>query len=87
MRVSSANVLDEGLRIRERGHRINSKVEISQTRRVLVCIKNKRGTQLVQSQPVPGRSLLTPLYRRTGLEDPVEFNTDYNIRIRYHLVF
>jgi hypothetical protein len=33
MRVSSANVLDEGLRIGERGRRMNSKVKISQTRR------------------------------------------------------
>jgi hypothetical protein len=47
MRVSSANVLDEGLRIRGRGHRMNSKVKISQIRQVLVCIENKRGTQLV----------------------------------------
>jgi hypothetical protein len=27
-RVSSANVLDKGLKIRERGHRVNSKVKI-----------------------------------------------------------
>jgi hypothetical protein len=62
-RVNSANVLDEGLRIGERGHQMNSKVKISQTRRGLLYIKNKRGTQLAQSQSIPGRPLLTPLYR------------------------
>jgi hypothetical protein len=66
---------------------MNSKVKISQTRRGLVCIENKRGTQLAQSQSVPGRPLLAPLYRWPGLEDPVGFNTNYNIRIRYHLIF
>jgi hypothetical protein len=35
MRVNSANVLDKGLRIGERGRRMNSKVKISQTRRGL----------------------------------------------------
>jgi hypothetical protein len=34
MRVNSANVQDEGLRIGGIGRRINSKVKISQTRRV-----------------------------------------------------
>jgi hypothetical protein len=85
--VNLANVLDEGLRIRGRGHRMNSKVRISQTRRDLVCVENKRGTQLAQSQSVPGRPLLAPIYRWPGLEDPVGFNTNYNICIRYHLVF
>jgi hypothetical protein len=33
-RVNSTNVLDEGLRIGGIGHRMNSKVKISQTRRV-----------------------------------------------------
>jgi hypothetical protein len=32
MRVNSANVLDEGLRIRGKGHQMNSKVKIRQTR-------------------------------------------------------
>jgi hypothetical protein len=58
IRVISANVLDEGLRIGGRGRQMNSKVKISQTRRVLVCIENKRGTQLAQSQSVPGWPLL-----------------------------
>jgi hypothetical protein len=87
MRVNSANVLDEGLRIGGRGRQMNSKANISQTRQGLVCIENKRGTQLAQSQSVPGRPLLVPLYRWPGLEDPVGFNTNYNICIRYHLVF
>jgi hypothetical protein len=43
-RVSSANIPDEGLRIEGRGRQMNSKVKISQTRRGLVCIENKRGT-------------------------------------------
>jgi hypothetical protein len=66
---------------------MNSKVKISQTRRGLVCIENKRGTQLAQSQSIPGQPLLAPLYRWSGLEDPIGFNTNYNVRIRYHLVF
>jgi hypothetical protein len=37
---------------------MNSKVKIRQTRRGLVCVKNKRSTQLAQSQSVPGRPLL-----------------------------
>jgi hypothetical protein len=57
-RVNSTNVLDEGLRIGGRGHRMNSKVKVSQTRRVYACIENKRGTQLAQSQSIPGRPLL-----------------------------
>jgi hypothetical protein len=76
MRVNSANVLDEGLRIGGRGRQMNSKVKASQTRRGLVCIENKRGTQLAQSQSVPGRPLLPPLYMWPGLEDPVGLNTN-----------
>jgi hypothetical protein len=87
MRVNSANVLDEGLQIGGRGRRMNSKVKISQTRRSLVCVENKRGTQLVQSQSVPGWPLLAPLYRWPGLEEPVGFNTNYNVCIRCSLVF
>jgi hypothetical protein len=77
--VNSANVLDEGLRIGERGRQMNSKVKIRQTRRGFTCIKNKRGTQLAQSQSVPGWPLLAPLYRWSGLEDPVGFNRNYSI--------
>jgi hypothetical protein len=81
MRVNSTNVLDEGLRIGGRGHRMNSTVEVSQTRRDYACIENKCGTQLAQSQYVPSRPLLVPIYRWPGLKDPVEFNANYNVRI------
>jgi hypothetical protein len=86
-RVNSANVPDEGLRIGGRGRQMNSTVEVSQTRRDYVCIENKRGTQLAQSQFVPGRPLLAPIYRWPGLKDPVGFNTNYSAHIRYQLVF
>jgi hypothetical protein len=86
-RVNSANVLYEGLRIGGRGRRMNSKVKIRQTRQSLVCIENKRSTQFAQSQYVPGRPLVAPLYRWPGLEDPIGFNTNYNVCIWYHLVF
>jgi hypothetical protein len=85
-RVNSANVLDEGLRIAGRGHRMNSKVKIRQTRRGLMCIENKRGTQLAQSQSVLGRPLLAPL-RWPGLKEPVGFNTNYNVCILCHLIY
>jgi CDP-diacylglycerol pyrophosphatase len=52
-----------------------------------MCVENKCGTQLAQSQYVPSRPLLAPLYRWPGLEEPVGFNTNYNVCIRYHLVF
>jgi hypothetical protein len=86
-RVNSTNVLDKRLRIRGRGRRMNSKVKISQTKRDYACIKNERGTQLAQSHSVPGRPLLAPIYRWPGLKDPVGFNTNYSVCIRYHLVF
>jgi hypothetical protein len=66
---------------------MNSKVEVSQTRRDYACIENKRGTQLVQSQSVPGWPLLAPIYRWSGHKDPVKFNTNYSVRIQYPLVF
>jgi hypothetical protein len=62
-RINSANVLDEGLMIGGRGRQMNSNVKIRQTRRGLVCVENKRSTQLAQSQSVPGRPFLAPLYR------------------------
>jgi hypothetical protein len=40
MRVNLANVLDEVLRIGERGHWMNSKVKIRQTRQSLMCVGN-----------------------------------------------
>jgi hypothetical protein len=36
---------------------------------------------------VPHRPLLAPLYRWPGLKDRVGSDTDYNIDIRYELVF
>jgi hypothetical protein len=86
-RVNSANILDEGLRIEGRGRQMNSKVKVSKTRLDYACIENKRGAQLAQSQSVPGRPLLAPIYRWPGLKDPVRFNTNYSVRIRYQLVF
>jgi hypothetical protein len=66
---------------------MNLKVKISQTRRDLVCIENKHGTQLAQFQSVPGQPLLAPLYRWLGLDGPVGFDTSYNICIQHHLIF
>jgi hypothetical protein len=66
---------------------MNSKVKISQTRQGLVCVENKRGTQLAQSQYDPGRPLLAPIYRWPGLEDRVGFNTNYNVCIDIILYF
>jgi hypothetical protein len=78
MRVNSTNVLDEGLRIEGIGRQMNSKIKISQTRRVsrISVVLN-----LAQSQSVSGRPLLAPIYRWPGLKDPVGFNTNYNVRI------
>jgi hypothetical protein len=81
MRVNSTNVLDEGLRIGGRGRRMNSKVHVSQTRRDYACIENKHGIQLAQSQSVPGRPLLAPIYKWPGLKDLVGFNTNHNVCI------
>jgi hypothetical protein len=66
---------------------MNSKVKISQTRRCFMGVENKHGIQLAQSQSVPGRPLLAPIYRWLGLEDPVGFNTNYIVCLCYHLVF
>jgi hypothetical protein len=66
---------------------MNLKVKVSQTRCDYACIENKRGTQLDQSQSVPGRPLLAPIYRWPGLKDLVGSNTNYSVRIQYHLVF
>jgi hypothetical protein len=82
-RVNSTNVLNEGLRIGGIGRRMNSKVEISQTRhvsRINVVIN------LAYSQSVPDRPLLAPIYRWRGLKEPVGSDTYYNIDIRHGLV-
>jgi hypothetical protein len=84
MRVNSTNILDEGLRIGGIGRRMNSKVKISQTRRVL---RINVVVDLAYSQSVLGRPLLPPIYRWPGLKEPVGFDTYYNIGIRHELVF
>jgi hypothetical protein len=73
----------------DRGKRASDELEgeISQIWRGYACIENKRGTQLAQSQFVPGRPLLPPIYRWPGLKDPVGFNTNYSVRIRDDIVF
>jgi hypothetical protein len=77
-RVNLTNVLDEGLMIGGRGRQMNSKIKISQTR----CISRIRVVlNLAQSQSVPGRPLLAPIYGWPGLKDPVDtdsyFGYDY----------
>jgi hypothetical protein len=82
-RVNSINVQDKGLRIGGIGHRINSKVKISQTRRVsrINVVIN-----LAYSQFVPDQPLLAPIYRWPGLKEPVGSDTYYNVSIRHGLV-
>jgi hypothetical protein len=83
-RVNSTNVLDEGFRIGGIGRRINSKVKISQTRRVS---KINVVVNLACSQSVPDRPLLAPIYRWPGLKETVGSDTYYNIGIQHGLVF
>jgi hypothetical protein len=59
-RVNSVNVLDEGLKIGGRGRQMNSKVKINQTRRGLVCIENKRSTQISSISMCPWPASLGP---------------------------
>jgi hypothetical protein len=66
-RVNSTNVQDEGLRIGGIGRRMNSKVKISQTRRVS---RINMMVNLAYSQSVPDRPLLAPIYRWPGLKKP-----------------
>jgi hypothetical protein len=79
-RVNSANVQDEGLRIRGIGRRMNLKVKIGQTRHVS---RINMVVNLAYSQSVPGRPLLAPIYRWPGLKEPVGFDTYYSVCIRY----
>jgi hypothetical protein len=83
MRVNSTNVLDEGLRIGGIGHQMNSKVKISQTRRVS---RINMVINLAYSQSVPDRSLMSPIYRWPGLKESVGSDTYYNVCIRHGLV-
>jgi hypothetical protein len=82
-RVNSTNVLDERLKIGGIGHRMNSKVKISQTRRIS---RINMVINLAYSQSVPDRPLLAPIYRWLGLKEPVGSNTYYNVCIRHELV-
>jgi hypothetical protein len=83
MRVNSTHVLDERLRIGGIGRQMNSKVKISQTRRVL---RINVVVDLAYSQFVPDRPLLAPIYRWPGLKELVGSDTHYNIDIRHELV-
>jgi hypothetical protein len=83
-RVNSTNVLDEGLRIGGLGHRINSKVRVSQTR----CVsKVNVVVNLACFQSIPHRPLLALIYRWPGLKEREGSDTYYNIGIRHELVF
>jgi hypothetical protein len=82
-RVNSTYVQDEGLRIGGIGCRMNLKVKISQTRRVsrINVVFN-----LAYSQSIPARPLLAPIYRWSGLKEPVGSDTYYNVYIRHGLI-
>jgi hypothetical protein len=82
-RVNLTNVQDEGLRIGGIGCLMNSKVKISQTRRVL---RINVVVDLAYSQSVPDRPLLAPIYRWPGLKEPVGSDTYYNIDIHHGLI-
>jgi hypothetical protein len=82
-RVNLTNFQDEGLRIGDIGHRMNSKVKISQTRHVL---RINVVVDLDHSQSVPDRPLLAPIYRWPGLKEPVGSDTYYNVCFRHGLV-
>jgi hypothetical protein len=63
---------------------MNSKVKISQIRRVL---RINVVVDLAQSQSVADWPLLAPIYRWPGLKEPVGSDTHYNIDIRHELIF
>jgi hypothetical protein len=84
MRVNSKNILDEGLRIGGIGRRMNSKVKISQTRRIL---RINVVVNLAYSPSVPDQPLQAPIYRWPSLKETVGFDTYYNVDIRYGPVF
>jgi hypothetical protein len=79
-RVNSTNVQDGGLRIGGIGRRTNSKVKVSQTRRVS---RINMVINLAYSQSVPNRPLLAPIYRWPGLKEPVGFDTYWSVHIRH----
>jgi hypothetical protein len=82
-RVNLTNVLDEGLRIGRIGRRMNSKVKISQTRRVS---RINMVVNLSYSQTVPDWPLLAPIYRWLGLKELVGSDTYNNVCIRHGLI-
>jgi hypothetical protein len=82
-RINSTNVLDEGLRIGGIGRQMNSKVKISQTRRVS---RINMVVNLAYSQTVPDQPLLAPIYWWPGLKEPVGSDTYYNVCIRHGLI-
>jgi hypothetical protein len=82
-RVNSTNVLDEGLRIGGIGRQINSKVKITQTRRVS---RINMVVNLAYSQSVPGQPLLAHIYRWPGLKEPVGSDTYYKFCIRLGII-
>jgi hypothetical protein len=82
-RVNSTNVQDEGLKIGGIGHQMNSKVKISQTRRVSII---DVVINLAYSQSVLDRPLMAPIYRWPGLKEPVGSDTYYNICIQHGLI-
>jgi hypothetical protein len=49
--------------------------------------KVNMGVNLACSQSVPYRPLLAPIYRWPGLRDREGSDIDYNIDIRYELIF
>jgi hypothetical protein len=83
MRVNSINVQDEVLRIGGIGRRMNSKVKISQTRRIS---RTNMVINLAYPQSLPDWSLLAPIYRWPGLKEPVGSDTYYNVCIRHGLI-
>jgi hypothetical protein len=76
MRVNLTNVPDEGLRIRGIGRWMNSKVKISQIRRVS---RINMVVDLAYSQSPPDRPLLAPIYRWPGHKEPVGSDTYYSV--------
>jgi hypothetical protein len=79
MRVNSANVLDEGLNY-DRGKRMSNELEdkISDKQGEYRILRVNLELILAQSRCVPGRPLLTPIYRWPGPEEPVGLDTNYN---------
>jgi hypothetical protein len=72
---NSINVLDEELRIRKKERRMNSKVKIQINKTKFDVNWDKTWLQ-AQSRCVLGRLLLAPIYRWSGLEDSVGFDTN-----------